>query len=436
MTRCSHTVRLGIAIAGYLAWTGEGLHRDIGRGGGGGGVSPDAAVGWAEQAFAGKRWHAEIFPDDWCRQPLLPPRGAKTCHEGILKSRRGQPALHRGELLAMLKATPGNAVLKGPINGWQGITNVQIHSITCKANGAHGGRGHYLWKFASNMKGSSDQFPDLSQIVGAAMDSASSDPFCAESTLLRASLVGSNWTSTGWKENSPGFAFWFQAQNVEPRTVVGEQMIEYAGEGRAVRAHLWAIQPPAQPRGHWIMDEIYDKFGWHSGIVLEWDHARFLTIVELNWRSRSRSLFFEDMKSYIHHAPPGMDEPYTDKMSELGMLDIKAKTVDELVAYFQKYSEKGELEPKDQRFLRPTVPWNNYSDDVHLRRNRGADIARYIVNYISADGTYNMQSRNCQTFASDLYTFLTGHRVPLRSWPGEFSYYEHTEQFVQEPLSL
>ena len=58
-----------------------------------------------------------------------------------------------------------------------------------------------------------------------------------------------------------------------------------------------------------------------------------------------------------------------------------------------------------KRFVEPRI---NASGPVRLRHRRQSDIFADLVNYIRENPEYAEESKNCQTFATDLFRHLTG----------------------------
>ena len=61
-----------------------------------------------------------------------------------------------------------------------------------------------------------------------------------------------------------------------------------------------------------------------------------------------------------------------------------------------------------QYFLKPDV---NYSEECKLSYRGESDISRYLCNYILNEPQYTEEARNCQTFAADFYSFLSGTAI-------------------------
>merc|ERR1719277_2638167 len=149
---------------------------------------------------------------------------------------------------------------------------------------------------------------------------------------------------------------------------------------------------------------------WHSAVLIEWDHKRFVTVVELAWLNgiggyNGKSNWYADKDSKTGTAlfkalPRNLIAPWESSKSELRANDVPARNGEEFSSFLKLYSNDADqpLPQDQQRFLHPQFPWDGKSAPVKLSNNTRSDIARYLVNYIRADGTYNEMSRNCQTF--------------------------------------
>jgi hypothetical protein len=96
--------------------------------------------------------------------------------------------------------------------------------------------------------------------------------------------------------------------------------------------------------------------------------------------------------------------PYTHRRStsaEIRCYDVPAKSLDEFKVFVLKY--KG----NHQRFIDPQF---HFSHPVRLTFRSKAQIAQYLINYITRDSTYGELKRNCQTFCADLCSFLAGKK--------------------------
>ena len=147
-----------------------------------------------------------------------------------------------------------------------------------------------------------------------------------------------------------------------------------------------------------------DKLTWHAALLIEWDHSKYCTVVELAWLGGlggygGKSNWYDDRDSKrtrLYDAmPPELKMPWRSEMSEVRLLDIAATSVEDFRGYLQRYTGP------TARFLDPQIA---ASSDVKLSHRSQADIFRYCLNYARHCGGYVEMSLNCQTFAADLFT--------------------------------
>eukprot|EP00929_Paragymnodinium_shiwhaense_P120843 TRINITY_DN92905_c0_g1_i1.p1 TRINITY_DN92905_c0_g1~~TRINITY_DN92905_c0_g1_i1.p1 ORF type:complete len:482 (-),score=46.43 TRINITY_DN92905_c0_g1_i1:87-1532(-) len=346
-----------------------------------------ALIGAAE----GQVVHAKIMTNDFTDPKHCLPSGQ-------MKPRRGVPHIKVTELLEGLKRDPdGRWVFAGPLNGWPAFVNLELFSLTVKTTNSMGmATIRRLW---SKEKGG--QLPD-----------AASFP-----KRVRATFRLPAWTSVGWAPDSPGFVWWFSDQNEGPPTcLVGEKMIEtlrcgpYA-EAEATQVHVFSHLYPVQN------PSLIDTQRWHSGIVIEWSHGKFLTEIEMaylnavggyggksNWQDDKLSTAATKIYTAMSSS---MKQPWDEGRCEIRMTDMGLHGKDDFAAYLTAYSEKGELPVAEQRFYLPEVYG---SARVRVRHRSPADIAGYLLSYVHRARAYDLLRQNCQTFAADFYAFLAGAR--------------------------
>ena len=111
-------------------------------------------------------------------------------------------------------------------------------------------------------------------------------------------------------------------------------------------------------------------------------------------------------------------------MSEVRILDIAATSVEEFRGYLQRYTGP------TSRFLDPQIA---ASSDVKLSHRSQADIFRYCLNYVRNCTDYVEMSLNCQTFAADFYTLLSGTPTEPVSAHIKAFYKRHLEWLLCDP---
>lgn len=122
--------------------------------------------------------------------------------------------------------------------------------------------------------------------------------------------------------------------------------------------------------------------------------------------------------------PPEMIGPWLTTAAEIRCYDVKAKNLYELQDYIEKYNGP------DKRFLDPHY---TFSHPARLTFRTRSNIAQYLVNYITRNGLYSEISRNCQTFAADLCSFLAGKKDIVPYHPiNQIDYYNKAHLFLYE----
>ena len=108
------------------------------------------------------------------------------------------------------------------------------------------------------------------------------------------------------------------------------------------------------------------------------------------------------MPKMIGALPACMLAPWREEFAEGRISDISVANMAEFKAYIAKHTGP------DKRFIDPhfleTRPC------VLFRRSR-ADIGEIVLNYLRRDYRYDVAQRNCQGFAADLFSILTGKKV-------------------------
>jgi len=353
-------------------------------------------------------WHAKIMADDF-----------------EIKPRRGMPVITVSQLYEGLQLINGRWVLLKPLNGWPAMANLELKSLTKKGGGMMQ-KVQRLWDSGN-------------EAVAAALPSKSTIPKGA-----RATFTAPAWTLKGWSADSPGFVWWFSQHTGEvPSLIHGEKMIDYLEEGPyasawATKAHAFAHRYPVEK------ETLKDTQTWHSGILIEWSHGKFTTLVELAWMNgcsgySGRSNWCEDKletPTRLSAAmPEGMICPWDSGKSELRTYDMPFRSQKDLMLYMEKYSREGDLPNEEHRFLNPVV---YDSGDVRLRKCTPSAFAGFLLNYIHQNWEYvewtPTRAQNCQTFAADLFSFLTGKREskPYGSLI-QAAYHQRSYSFLYQP---
>jgi len=177
---------------------------------------------------------------------------------------------------------------------------------------------------------------------------------------------------------------------------------KYAGS-KATRVHLFAHRYPK------AKESIKDRNHNHAGVMLQWDHEKFSTIVEFGWwnavGATGCALNCEDRGSALSKVMPEcMRIPWESDRAELRVMDVPLKDEHALEQYFKKFTPEAGLPLKEQRFLAPEV---FRTGNVRLRLASQVEIVGYLLSYIRTDTSYDLLRRNCQHFAADFFGFLT-----------------------------
>ena len=171
---------------------------------------------------------------------------------------------------------------------------------------------------------------------------------------------------------------------------------------------------------------------YHSIVLLEWEHGKFCTVVEgafLNGIGgyKGRSNWYDDKNDDVtalyRALPPEMISPWLTSAAELRCYDVKAKNLEEMKTFIDKYTRA-----PDRRFIDPKY---TFSHPARLSYRSRSNIAHYLVNYIGRDCNYSELSRNCQTFAADLCSFLAGKKDVVPYHPvNRIEYHNRTYLFL------
>lgn len=234
---------------------------------------------------------------------------------------------------------------------------------------------------------------------------------------VRARLRAPAHSADGWSKTSPGFVFWFEGNQTRKegdRLLYGTNIIkEWEQESKTK-----FTPSPKCTKVHKIShryatgnkQQIRDYLTYHSLALLEWDHGKYCTVVELAYLGgvggyQGRSNWIEDKNespSSLYKAmPPEMIHPWKVDKSEIRCFDINVQSLSMFLMYMQKYTGQ------DKRFIDVR---HTFSHEVRLSFCAREHIAQYLINYIRRIRSYSEIRRNCQTFAADFCAFLAGKK--------------------------
>merc|ERR1712194_513862 len=153
-----------------------------------------------------------------------------------------------------------------------------------------------------------------------------------------------------------------------------------------------------------------DRLTYHSLVLLEWDHSKYCTVVEIGYLNglggyRGKSNWFQDKDAAPHSQlcaaiPLELVLPWKNTLSEIRVTNVPYRNKDDFVTNYMK-----QYEGPQGRFMDISV---SFSNEVRLTFNARSHIATYVLNYILRNKTYSEMRRNCATFAADLCGFLAG----------------------------
>lgn len=174
-----------------------------------------------------------------------------------------------------------------------------------------------------------------------------------------------------------------------------------------------------------------DKLTYHTLVLLEWEHGKYTTIVEGAWLNgvggyKGKCNWYDDKNeptTALYRALPSeMIQPWNSSASEIRVYDVAARNLDEFKEYIEKYN--------GSRF---SDPHYTFSHPARLSFCSKANIAQYLLNYIGRDGNYSEITRNCQTLAADLCSFLAGKKGVVPFHPiNRFEYHNRSHLFLYE----
>ena len=175
-----------------------------------------------------------------------------------------------------------------------------------------------------------------------------------------------------------------------------------------------------------------DHFIWHAGVLLEWDHCRYATVIELAWWGgiggyAGKSNWVRDRDSprpAIYSAMPAcLKAPWRSDLAEVRAVDVDyASDRGGFEAFLGEFT--------GTRFLKPEVV---ASADVRLTARTKREISRALLNYVQHDTHYSEASRNCQTFAADFYSLLVGVDEKTTAAVNQIAYTRHVDWFLYDP---
>mmetsp|Transcript_2086 Transcript_2086/g.4021 ORF Transcript_2086/g.4021 Transcript_2086/m.4021 type:complete len:554 (+) Transcript_2086:273-1934(+) len=308
-----------------------------------------------------------------------------------------------------IESRPPRWVFTGVINGWPGLPMpLEVLTIQTRDPSFLGRRKGFTTSWNRDKEGRVEgKSPSL------CCKSASEE----KGLQVKAKLRAPQWSAHGWSRSSPGFIFWVEGQRVG--AVNPPLVVTY---GTNLKSHFRCPEEddPQITRVHMInhryatggtkVESQKDKLTYHGIVLLEWDHAKYCSVVETGFLNglggyRCKSNWYVDrdaLETNLYAAfPPEMIMPWKDTMSEIRVHDVPYPDLDSFLGFMKKHSGH------EGRFVGTNV---SFSHAVRLTYRSRRNIVTYLLNYIRRDRTYSEMKRNCQTFAADLCGFLAGKR--------------------------
>lgn len=336
--------------------------------------------------MGGLIWEAELHleGDFKPRRPTLP-----VCISDFSKS--------------LVRTEDGRWIFSGVLNGWPGLNCLELISIAELDAPAKG----------VSVSKTSAKSPNSVPLWCAEASAGASPSFVSKANMFRATLRMAPWSMRGWSDESPGYVWWYFAQDSKgPKFAFGENVIHTLKANlkasdrempQAVRANLFAHRYALGGR----REDKRERITYHAAVLLEWDHGLYSSVVELGPLNGIAARYgksdwyddkLEEITSLFRVMPPCLVMPWKDDKAEIRVADVEARNLSEFQAYVAKYTGH------TLRFVDPQFP---HSGAVQLCQRSQADVMRYLLNYVSHDRTFAIKFRSCQTFAADFYSFMT-----------------------------
>lgn len=310
-----------------------------------------------------------------------------------IAARRRRPTVAASDFFSSLVEADGRYFFSGVLNGWPALTTLELLELRDGKK--------LLWASASGKRGGKfigkpPQFPGgKDQVV--------------------AKLRAPDYTRNGYTKSNPGHIYWVDASQdgLAKTCYFGKEGVELAKEsesreGKAVRVHMFGHRYAKKK------ESLKDTVSYHTGVLVEWDHQQFSTVIELAWLngiggySGNSNYIYDSFQGEenslyrVMHA--GMKAPWHEKRSELRMFDMPWKGVADFVSFFNAHKGKG------GRFIDPKI---RFSDEIRLENPTRENIYASLLSYVSKDGSYSewtswrQVGNNCQSFAANIQGFLT-----------------------------
>jgi len=299
----------------------------------------------------------------------------------------------------------------GCLNGWPSLRCFELLAVEERRGGMTNIIGSQTMQLLASTSSSGDSL--LWKKVWESVSNSNDDgeepsDIVQEKLLYRVTLRASPWTSFAWAQDNPGFVFWYEPHHA--RFTYGTDLTTKLSQtDTCTKVHMVSHRYAVGER----RESVRDHMTYHSFCVLEWEHGQYCSVVELAYLNgiggyQGKCNFYDDRDAKVPNKlyaayPPELIQPWFSDRAEIRAYDVKARNFEEFKTFVQKYSEAGE----SQRFVDPQF---TFSHPARLTMRTKAQMARYLINYITRDDDYEQLKRNCQTFAADLCAFVAGKK--------------------------
>jgi hypothetical protein len=166
-------------------------------------------------------------------------------------------------------------IFSGVLNGFPGLQHLELLKIEYKSTLVPRWRTH--WSTYDNPQDKAPTYPK--KVIGL--------------MEVRAKLREPGWSAMGWSKDSLGYVLYYQSPETRkvPRVLYGTNIIKQLEEDRYEQARVVGgrLQPsPKCVKVHMIShryaminEKWKNRITYHSFALLEWDHGKYCTVIEL-----------------------------------------------------------------------------------------------------------------------------------------------------------
>jgi len=222
----------------------------------------------------GMGWYATIIPDEFFKEGKLA-RGLNwrdfDVENSAIKPRRPSLPVTASDFFSSITKVDGpdngsRYIFSGVLNGWPALRHFEVVTLEQRRQASaiptpkELVSGQILWThvWKAEQEGKVGVEPNLQD----------------HHRVHRVKLRGAPWSARGWSKESPGFVFWYEAQNRHPRLSYGTNMLKTLGDDMCTRIHM------ISHRYAKVRESPRDKLTYHSVCLLEWEHGEYCTVME------------------------------------------------------------------------------------------------------------------------------------------------------------